>query len=227
MGIVPVWLYHKNNPNEKVAVYALLDNASGGTFIKQETLRKLGVTGSNTKLRLTNMHGTKEVEIKAVEGLVEEHFQYSHVSVQLPRTYAQQQIPADREKIPRTKQLSKWSHLKEVAKRIPAYMDNIEVGILIGLNCPSALRPRDVIHGNDDEPYAVKSLLEWHVNGPVNQDTSKPVYPVRSRAIPREKGGTPTTHQETKYAHFSLLSSWLRLCINITYIQLNISNRNR
>ena len=42
------------------------------------------------------------------------------------------------------------------------------------------------------------------------------------------KEGPPTTHQETKYAHFSLLSSWLRLCINITlYIQLNLSNRNR
>ena len=41
------------------------------------------------------------------------------------------------------------------------------------------------------------------------------------------KEGPPTTRQETKYAHFSLLSSWLRLCINITYIQLNLSNRNR
>ena len=54
-------------------------------------------------------------------------------------------------------------------------MDNIEVGILIGLNCPSTRRSRDVIHGNDDEPYAIKSLLGWHVNGPVNQDTSKSV----------------------------------------------------
>lgn len=47
----------------------------------------------------------------------------------------------------------------------------VEVGILIGLNCPSALRPRDVIHGNEDESYAVKSLLGWHINGPVNQST--------------------------------------------------------
>ncbi len=66
-------------------------------------------------------------------------------------------------------------HLQEVAKRMPAYMENIEVGILIGLNSPGALRPRDVIHGNDDEPYAIKSLLRWHINGPVNQNTSKSV----------------------------------------------------
>ncbi|XP_028403950.1 uncharacterized protein LOC114526541 [Dendronephthya gigantea] len=175
MGIVSVWLYHRDNPGKKVAVYALLDNASGSTFIKQETLRKLGVKGSDTRLQLTTMHGTREVETKAVEGLVAEHFQYDHISVRLPRTYERQQIPADRDEIPRPNQIGKWSHLKEVAERIPAYMENIEVAILIGLNCPSALRPRDVFHGNDEEPYAVKSLLGWHINGPVNQNTSKSV----------------------------------------------------
>ena len=49
----------------------------------------------------------------------------------------------------------------------------------------------------------------------------------RPRAALGRKEGPPTTHQETKYAHFSLVSSWLRLCINITYMQLNLSNRNR
>ena len=39
MGIIPVWLYHKDNPNNKICVYALLDNASGGTFIKEDSLR--------------------------------------------------------------------------------------------------------------------------------------------------------------------------------------------
>ncbi len=43
------------------------------------------------------------------------------------------------------------------------------------LKLPNALRPRDVIHGNEDEPYAVKSLLGWHINGPVNQNTGKSV----------------------------------------------------
>ena len=41
MGIIPVWLYHKDNPNNKICVYALLDNASGGTFIKEDSLRGL------------------------------------------------------------------------------------------------------------------------------------------------------------------------------------------
>jgi hypothetical protein len=31
---------------------------------------------------------------------------------------------------------------------------------------------------------------------------------IRPRVVPRRKEGPPTTHQETKYAHFSLLSKW-------------------
>ena len=52
MGRIPVWLYHKDNPNDNIRVYALLDNASGGTFIKEDSLRRLGVEGSETKLLL-------------------------------------------------------------------------------------------------------------------------------------------------------------------------------
>ena len=62
MCIVPVWFYHKDNPNNKICVYALLDNASGG---------------------------------------------------------------------------------------------RIEIGLLIGLTCPSTEGPRDIIFGNEDESCAV------------------------------------------------------------------------
>ena len=67
MGLVPIWLYHKVNPEHKIRVHALLDNASGGTFIKEESLEKLGIEGTKTKLLLTTMHGTQEIETKAVE----------------------------------------------------------------------------------------------------------------------------------------------------------------
>jgi len=74
MGTVPMWLYHKDNPNNRICVYALLDNASGGTFIKEDSLRKLGVEGIESKLLLTTMHGTQEIDTKAVDGLMASHF---------------------------------------------------------------------------------------------------------------------------------------------------------
>ena len=62
-------------------------------------------------------------------------------------------------------------------------------------------------------------------------------YQSRLRAVPPFRGFSflgvrgerkdlPTTHKETKYAHFSLLSSWLCIRVDIIYIQLNLTNRN-
>ena len=39
---------------------------------------------------------------------------------------------------------------------------HVEIGLLIGLNCPSTVSPRNIICGNEDEPYAVRSALRWH-----------------------------------------------------------------
>ena len=100
MGIIPIWLYHKDNPNDRICVYALLDNASGGTFIKEDSLRKRGVEGVESKLLLTTMHGTQEIDTKAVDGLMASHFQENEVSLALPRTYVRRQISADRDEIP-------------------------------------------------------------------------------------------------------------------------------
>ena len=175
MGIVPIWLYHKDNPEHKIRVYALLDKASGGTFIKKESLEKLGIEGTETKLLLTTMHGTQEIETKAVEGLVATHFSENDVRLDIPRAYVRQHIPADHDEIPRLETASRWPHLQRVVKDIPLYMEDVEIGVLIGLNCPRAVRPRDVIHRKQNDPYAVRSLLGWHMNGPIKREGNSAV----------------------------------------------------
>ena len=59
------------------------------------------------------------------------------------------------------------SHLKDVSAELSPYMEDVEVGLLIGLNCPSALRPREIVYGGESDPYAVQSLLGWYINGPL------------------------------------------------------------
>ena len=61
MGILPVYLFHKSDPAKKIKVYALLDNASGGTFVSEKSMEVL---------ILTTIHGTSCVTTKAVVGLV-------------------------------------------------------------------------------------------------------------------------------------------------------------
>ena len=48
-----------------------------------------------------------------------------------------------------------------------SYQDDVDVGILIGCNCPRAIKPREVILGKGDDPYAVRTLLGWCTIGPV------------------------------------------------------------
>ncbi len=42
----------------------------------------------------------------------------------------------------------------------------MEIGSLIGCNCLRALKPLEVILGNDEDPYATRTLLEWGIIGP-------------------------------------------------------------
>lgn len=50
-----------------------------------------------------------------------------------------------------------WS--QKPTGHIPPYMKDVKIGPLIGLNCPDVFRPKDVIYGEENEPYAVKLLL--------------------------------------------------------------------
>ena len=50
-----------------------------------------------------------------------------------------------------------------------------EIGLLIGANCPRAIKPHEVILGNDDDPYAKRTALGWGIIGeiePQGQDNS-------------------------------------------------------
>ena len=66
------------------------------------------------------MHGTQEIETKAVEGLVAAHFTENNVHLDIPRAYVRQHTPADRDEIPRPETASRWPNLQGVVKNIPS-----------------------------------------------------------------------------------------------------------
>ena len=180
-GILPVYLFHKSDPAKRIKVYALLDNASGGTFVSEKSMKALGIEGNDTDLILTTIHGTSSVTTKAVEGLVIANIKKEDVTLYLPRTFTRHVIPADRNEIPRPDVVCKMSHLKKISAEIYPYIADVEVGLLIGLNCPSALRPREIVYGEDSDPYAVRSLLGRYINGPLcNQQQSSRITCNRS-----------------------------------------------
>ena len=132
MGILPVYLFHQSDPAKKIKVSALLDNASGGTFVNEKPGKTLGIEGSDTDLILTTIHGTHSVTTKFTEGLVVANIKEEDVMLDLPRTFTRNVIPADRSEISRPDVICTMPHLKNISTKIPPYMADIEVGLPLG-----------------------------------------------------------------------------------------------
>ena len=47
------------------------------------------------------------------------------------------------------------------------YHPDAEISFMIGNICPRAIRPREIIAGDDDDPYAQRTVLGWRVIGRV------------------------------------------------------------
>ena len=170
--IVPIWLHHADNPERKELVYALLDNQSDACFVKDEILRKLDISGPDIQLKLSTILGEDLVASQRITDLIVRGVN-EQSEVSLPRTYSRDEIPAKRGQIPRPESVSGWPHLQSIAEHLTPYQHDISVGLLIGANCAKAIKPREVIPGGDDDPYAVRTTLGWGVIGIMNPTTGE------------------------------------------------------
>lgn len=93
----------------------------------------------------------------------------SDTKIKLPTTYTRDYIPSNRSHIPTSATARAWPHLEHLADEMSPELD-CEIGLLIGYNCPQALLPRDVIMGDEDQPYVQRSALGWSIIGCSNTD---------------------------------------------------------
>ncbi|XP_058509227.1 uncharacterized protein LOC131475275 [Solea solea] len=162
--IVPVWVSSISNPGMERLVYALLDTQSDTVFIEQEVNNSLQTETHPVRLKLTTMIGKDAlIHSQRVSGLRVRGY-YSNILIDLPPTYTKDCIPVNRTHIPTCETARHWNHLTTIADEIPPQLE-CEVGLLIGYNCSRALAPRQVIHGGDGEPYAVRTDLGWSIVG--------------------------------------------------------------
>ena len=168
--IVPVWLYQRGYPEKKELVYALLDDQSDACFVSEEILQKLAISGPQVELKLSTVLGEDFIACQKINDLVVPGVNENQ-EVMLPKTYLRKEIPAKRGQIPRPETVKKWPHLKRIKEHLLPYQHDTYVGLLIGANCTKAIKPREVIPGADDDPYAVRTTLGWGVIGVINQST--------------------------------------------------------
>ncbi len=170
-SILPVRVSQEGS-NVSVVTYAFYDQGSTGCFISEDLLDQVGATNTDTTLQLKTMHGNNFVRTKAVEGLKVADINNRNV-ISLPKTFSRSAIPVGNEQIPKPEILRRWSHLREIASDIPEFKPDLQVGLLIGSNCPKALEPLKVIPVSGDGPFAMLLRHGWTVNGPTcfNPDT--------------------------------------------------------
>lgn len=162
--IVPVWLSTVQSPSKEELVYALLDTQSDSTFVCEELSNHLRADNHPVKLKLTTMLGVHSiVKSHRVSGLRVRGYD-SDICIDLPPSYTKDFIPVNYDNIPTSDTAKQWPHLTEIADKIPPLL-SCDVGLLIGFNCPRSLAPRQVLLGEGEEPYAIRTDLGWSIVG--------------------------------------------------------------
>ncbi len=160
--IVPVWLSTVQSPSKEELVYALLDTQSDSTFVCEELSNHLRADNHPVKLKLTTMLGVHSiVKSHRVSGLRVRGYD---ICIDLPPSYTKDFIPVNYDNIPTSDTANQWPHLTEIADKIPPLL-SCDVGLLIGFNCPRSLAPRQVLLGEGEEPYAIRTDLGWSIVG--------------------------------------------------------------
>ena len=157
LPIVPVVL------NGHREVYALLDTGSTNTFVTQRIAAEMNLDGSEVSYRMNTLGQSSNVMSKVVSfSLMSVD---KHHKIQMNNVLVVSNIPA------------RYCH-KRVHVKVYPYLadlpihhvgDDVYADVLIGMDHAQALMPLDIRcnHNEKNQPYAVKTLFGWCLNGPV------------------------------------------------------------
>ena len=170
--IIPVWVRRASELSKEILQVAVLDDQSNVSFVSQKLCDRLNVHGPSTELLLTTVQERNvRVQSSRICGLEVLDYQREQ-RVKLPMMFKRDVIPATRSQIPKSKVAVEWEHLRVIADKMP-YNPDVEISLLIGNNCPRIVRPREIIVGEEDEPYGQRSLLGWGIIGRVCKSCEK------------------------------------------------------
>lgn len=153
---MPVVAVKVNNCHDTCA---LLDTASTNTFCTQGLVDALNIPGNEITYLLNTLGKVgDEVQSKVVSLTVSSPD--GEESLYLPFVYVVDTIPV------RSLQVDTQSF--PFLKDLPLAVENTQTQILIGQDNAEALLPLEVRKGSKGQPFAVRTLFGWSVNGPAN-----------------------------------------------------------
>ena len=196
-AIVPVILQHESSPVQ-LKVYALLDSQSDSSFIAKDVLKWFALGPEDVQqvsLSLTTMNGEAKVKSAKAGG-----FKVSALgggtSHDLPALYSKDLIPFNPEQIPDPDIVRQWPHLKGVANSMTPRNSVMDVGLLVGFDCPFLHLPKSVVAGQKEEPYAIESPIGWFVVGRLWPKKEDPEQCQHNRLVLRTRAKEITTNPQ-------------------------------
>ena len=154
-----------------IETYMALDNFSTDCFLDQELMKNLGVKGNYKEMSLTTMEkSNKNYSVQVINNLEVTDLDGNEGKI-IPVLFATANWPFTADDSPRPQDVAALPYLSDV----PFSFLDCKIGLLVGANMPSLIRPLRVLSRHEDEPYASLHKLGWALNGPVRgiQTSSK------------------------------------------------------
>jgi len=160
---VPVRLEGTNGAGS-IDMYAILDDGSSDSLIRQDLADNLKLCGPECELTLGNIEdeGTTKLSRKVNlnvtpigKGAIEKAVHIEHVWT-VPRL----NIPP--RQLVKESDRQRWKHLEDLD--IPAISTN-QVDLLIGVEVPEAMIQKEHRRGSKGQPYAIRTDFGWTIAG--------------------------------------------------------------
>ena len=163
--IVLVTVYHKDNPENRMRLYAIIDDQSTATLGKSDLFDFMGVPTSTTEsFKLRTCAGHLPTSGRRAAGLVVVSADGSEER-NLPDVTECDDIPNERSEIPTPDIIRQYDHLKDVP--ILPLDPDVDILLLIGRDMIDAHIVQEQILGPQETPFAQKLCLGWTVVGEV------------------------------------------------------------
>ena len=183
----------QSDPSKETLTFAVLDDQSTDVAVTDNLLNELNIDGKEVNLQVNTIVGTNTVRTRKVCGLQVQDVNSEHSPVKVCYSYAQESISATYYDITTPEKARQWEHLKTIADKI-SYWPDIENGMLIGRNIPSAFQSLNVIYGAANEPRAEEYKFGWTIIGPVcltNAETKERNFTVSVSRVTVHRGELP------------------------------------
>ncbi|XP_011672748.2 uncharacterized protein LOC100889831 [Strongylocentrotus purpuratus] len=165
LPIVPVWVYAAGS-NIGVETLALLDSGSTSTFCTKKLAARVKASGLSSIVSVSTLErANSELQTSVVSLKVAA--KSSSRMVNLPKVYTKTDININPDHMLKKEDVDKLQHLTDVD--FPS-TTKLQVDLLIGQDYPELICPLEIRRGEPRDPYAVRTVLGWTLNGPVQSD---------------------------------------------------------